>query len=244
MRNINNQFTSQGQFDILPSSMFTFYKTFKTEGDIKFTNDLANPMINLTSTYIADYINPRDQNVEPEKTAVKIKINDSVNSLLANLASGEKPLDMKIYTGTQNIDYDVPNPQYNDRDAMYFILFGTFSNDTEKANLAASAGMSVASSVVTTMLNAQFGDLVNNVNINSAGNETRYNISGRFQQVRYTVGGTVQEISDWSTANAKLEYLFSPQFIMRVERKDPIISSSSDNTRKVNEFGVMYRFSF
>ena len=243
LRNINNQFTSLGQFDILPSSMFTFYKTFSAEGNIKFTNDLSNPRINLTSTYIADYINPRNREAEPEKTAVKIKIDDSVNSLLANLASGEKPLDMQVYTGTQNIDYDVPNPQYNDRDAMYFVLFGTFSNDSENANLAASAGMSVASSLATTMLNAQLGDFVNNVNINSSGNQTRYNISGRIQQVRYTVGGTVKEISDWSTANAKLEYLFNPQFIMRVERKNPIISSTSE-TEKISEFGVMYRFSF
>lgn len=243
MRNNNNQFTSQGQFDILPSSMFTFYKTFSAEGNIKFANDIANPMINLTSTYIADYINPRDQEAEPEKTAVKIKINDSVNSLLANLASGEKPLDMKIYSGTQNIDYDVPNPQYSDRDAMYFILFGTFSNDSENTNLATSAGLSVASSLFTTMLNAQFGDYINNFNINSSGDQTRYNISGRIQQVRYSVGVTGQEISDWSQANAKLEYLVSPQFIIRVERKDPVISSASNN-KKISEFGVMYRFSF
>jgi len=197
----------------------------------------------LTSTYIADYINPRNREAEPLKTAVKIKINDSVNSLLENLASGEKPLDMKIYTGTQNIEYDIPNLQYDDRDAMYFILFGTFSTDSENTNLAASAGMSVASSVVTTLLNAQLGDFVNNVNINSAGDQTRYNISGRIQQVRYTIGGTVQEISDWSQANAKLEYLFNPQFIIRVERKDPVISSSAVND-KISEFGVMYRFSF
>ncbi len=243
IRNINNQFTSLGQFDILPSSMFTFYKTFSAEGNIKFTNDISNPMINLTSTYIADYINPRNKEAEPERTAVKIKINDSVNSLLENLASGEKPLDMKIYTGTQNIEYDVPNLQYDNRDAMYFILFGTFSNDSENANLAASAGLSVASSVVTTMLNSQLGDFVNNVNINSSGDQTRYNISGRIQKVRYTVGGTAQEISDWSRANAKLEYLFSPQFIIRAERKNPIITSSSE-TEKISEFGVMYRFSF
>lgn len=243
LRNINNQFTSQGQFDILPSSMFTFYKTFSAEGNIKFTNDLANPMINLTSTYIADYINPRDQESEPERTAVKIKINDSVNSILANLASGEKTLDMKVYSGTQNIDYDVPNPQYTNRDAMYFVLFGAFSTDTEKANLATSAGMSVVSSAVTTMLNAGLGNYVNNFNINRAGNQTRYNISGRWRTVRYSVGGTVQEISDWSQANAKLEYLFNPQLIIRVERKDPVITSTSD-TKKISEFGVMYRFSF
>ena len=243
LRNINNQFTSQGQFDILPSSMFTFYKTFSAEGNIKFTNDIANPMINLTSTYISDYINPRDQESEPEKTAVKIKINDSVNSILANLASGEKPLDMKVYSGSQNIDYDVPNPQYSNRDAMYFVLFGTFSTDTEKANLATSAGMSVVSSAVTSMLNAGLGNYVNNFNINTAGNQTRYNISGRWRTVRYSVGGSLQEISDWSQANAKFEYLFNPQLIMRVERKDPVITSTSD-TKKISEFGVMYRFSF
>jgi len=67
----------------LPSSMFTFYKTFSAEGDIKFTSDFTNPLITLTSTYIGDYINPRDPKAEPVKTGVKIKIDDSVKSLLA-----------------------------------------------------------------------------------------------------------------------------------------------------------------
>jgi len=243
LNNLDNKFVSQGQFNILPSSMFTFYKTFKAEGSIKFTSDITNPLINITSTYVAEYINPRDKEAEPEKTAVKIKINDSVNSLLSNIATGENPLDMKIYTGSQNIEYDVPNLQYNNLDAMYFILFGTFSNTTEKSNLATSAGMSVLGSTLTTMLNAGLGDVINNVNINQTGRETRYNVSGRIQKVRYTFGGSLEEISDWSRTNAKLEYLFSPQFIMRVERKDPVISSSYDN-QKINEFGMMYRFSF
>ena len=241
--NVDGQLSSQGQFDILPSSMFTFYKSFSASGNIKFTSDLSNPMINITSTYIADYINPRDTEAEPVKTAVKIKIDDSVKSLLANIASGTKPLDMKIYSGTQNIDYNVPNPQYTNLDAMYFILFGTFRTDAENASIAKSAGYSMLGSAFTSALNARLGSLVNNVNINQTGTQTRYNISGRYQQFRYTFGGSFEEISDMSQANAKVEYLFSPQFIMRVERKDPVISSSY-NTQKINEFGVMYRFTF
>jgi hypothetical protein len=98
-------------------------------------------------------------------------------------------------------------------------------------------------SAFTSALNARLGNFVNNVNINQTGTQTRYNISGRYQQLRYTFGGSFEEISDMSQANAKVEYLFSPQFIMRVERKDPVISSSY-NTQKINEFGVMYRFTF
>jgi len=246
IRNINNNFTSQGQFDILSTSMFTFYKTFSAEGNIKFTSDLTNPIINITSTYTADYINPRDEEAEPVKTAVKIKINDSVNSLLSNMSSGKKPLDMKVYSGAQNIDYDVPNSQYTDLDAMYFLIFGSFRTDSENASIAKSAGYSMLGSAVTSALNAGLGNLVNNVNINQTGKQTRFNISGRFQEFRYTVGYTVggaTEMSDWSQANAKVEYLVTPQFIMRVERKDPVISSTS-NTDKVNEVGVMYRFTF
>ena len=243
IKNIGDKLFSQGQFDILPSSMFTFYKTFNAEGNIKFTSDITNPLLNITATYTADYLNPRDKNAEPVKTAVKIKIDDSVNSLLKNLASGEKQLDMKIYSGQQNIEYNVPNPQYSNLDAMYFVLFGTFSTDTENAQLAKSAGYSMLGSAFTSVLNAKLGNFVNNVNINQSGDQTRFNISGRYQKVRYSVGGTVEEISDWSQASAKIEYLFSPRFIMRVERKDPVISSSY-NTRKINEFGVMYRFSF
>jgi len=243
IKNINKQFTSQGQFDILPSSMFTFYKTFSAEGSIKFTYDLTNPLINLTSTYISDYVNPRDPEAEPIKTAVKIKIDDSVKSLLVNMASGKKPLDMRIYSGTQNIEYNVPNPQYSNLDAMYFIIFGTFSSDTENAGIAKSAGYSMFGSLFTSMVNARLGNIVNNVNINQTGKSTRFNVSGRYQKVRYTVGATVEEISDWTQANAKLEYLFNPQFIMRVERKNSVISNSY-NPQKINEFGVMYRFNF
>ncbi len=243
IQNINNQFTSQGQFDILPSSMFTFYKTFSTEGSLKFTSDITNPIINITATYISDYINPRDDEAEPVKTAVKIKIDDSVNSLLTNMASGEKPLDMKVYSGAQNIDYNVPSSQYTNLDAMYFLLFGTFSKDSESANIAKSAGYSMLGSVATSFLNARLGNIVNNVNINQTGKETRYNVSGRVMEFRYTFGGS-SEMVDWSQANGKIEYLFSPRFIMRIERKDPIISSSYNNTQKVNEFGVMYKFSF
>jgi AsmA-like protein len=248
IKNINNTFSSHGQFDILPSSMFTFYKTFGAKGNIKFTSDLTNPIVNITSTYISDYINPRYPEAEPIKTAVKIKIDDSAKSLLTNIASGEKPLDMKIYSGAQNIEYDVPNPQYTNLDAMYFIIFGTFSNDTENTSIAKSAGYSMLGSAITSGLNAQLGNLVNNVNINKTGDLTRVNISGRYQQFRYSVGSSYDLSSqkaawDLSQANAKVEYLFSQKFIMRVERKDPVISTDY-GTKKINEFGVMYRFTF
>ena len=242
--NNDDQLLAQGQFDILSSSMFTFYKTFQTEGNIKFTSDLADPTINITATYLADYINRRDNEAEPVRTAVKIKVNDKVSTLLDNIASGENPIEMKIYMGQKNIDYDVASNQYNKLDAMYFILFGAFSSDADNTDIANSAAMSVLGSTLTTMLNANFGDLINNVNFNQTGKQTRFNISGRVQKVRYTVGGTQEVFSDLSQANAKVEYLFSPKFIIRAERKDPVISSSSGNNDKISEFGVRYRFAF
>ncbi len=242
--NKDDQLLAQGQFDILSSSMFTFYKTFQTEGNIKFTSDLTDPTINITATYLADYINRRDKEAEPVRTAVKIKVNDKVSTLLDNIASGENPIEMKIYMGQKNIDYDVASNQYNKLDAMYFILFGAFSSDADNTDIANSAAMSVLGSTLTTMLNANFGDLINNVNFNQTGKQTRFNISGRVQKVRYTVGGTQEVFSDLSQANAKVEYLFSPKFIIRAERKDPVISSSSGNNDKISEFGVRYRFAF
>jgi hypothetical protein len=103
-------------------------------------------------------------------------------------------------------------------------------------------------SAITSGLNAQLGNLVNNVNINKTGDLTRVNISGRYQQFRYSVGSSYDLSSqkaawDLSQANAKVEYLFSQKFIMRVERKDPVISTDY-GTKKINEFGVMYRFTF
>ncbi len=205
---------------------------------------MTDPILNITATYLADYVNNRDREAEPIKTAVKIKVNDKVSTLRENIASGENPIDMKIYMGQKNIDYDVASNQYNNLDAMYFILFGTFSSDINNADLANNAAMSVLGSTLTTMLNANFGDVINNVNLNQSGNQTRFNISGRVQKVRYTVGGTQEVFSDLSQANARIEYLFSPKLIFRAERKDPVISSSSGNNDKISEVGVKYRFSF
>lgn len=242
IRNHNNKLTSQGEFNILPSSMFIFYKTFSAEGSIKFSDDLINPIVNITSTYIADYTNPRNEDAEPIKTAVKIKIDGPAMSVLENMASGKKPLNMQVYTGAQNIDYDVPNQQYSGLDAMYFVLLGKFSSDIENAGIAKSAGYSMLGSAITSGLNAHLGNFISNVNFNQTGKQTRINVSGRVQEFRYTIGGAIER-PDWSEANAKFEYLFNPQFIIRVERKDPVISSSS-KSQKVHELGAMYRFTF
>ncbi len=242
IKNHNNKLTSQGQFDVLPGSMFIFYKTFSAEGSIKFSDDLINPIVNITSTYIADYTNPRNDDAEPIKTAVKIKIDGPAMSVLENMASGKKPLNMQVYTGAQNIDYDVPNQQYNNLDAMYFVLLGKFSSDIENASIAKSAGYSMLGSAITSGLNAHLGNFINNVNFNQTGKQTRINVSGRASEFRYTIGGAIERL-DWSEANAKFEYLFNPQFIIRFERKDPVISSSS-KSQKVHELGAMYRFTF
>ncbi len=45
--NQGDKLLAQGQFDILPSSMFTFYKTFRAEGNIKFTSDLTDDRPNI-----------------------------------------------------------------------------------------------------------------------------------------------------------------------------------------------------
>ncbi|MEN8192248.1 MAG: hypothetical protein ABFS12_05495 [Bacteroidota bacterium] len=244
IENEGDKLLAHGQFDILPSSMLTFYKTFQTEGNIKFTSDLSDPMINITASYKADYVNKRVQDAEPIITAVKIKINDKVSTLEKSIATGEDPIEMKIYMGQRNIDQDVASNQYNNLDAIYFILFGSFTSDVDNTDLANNAAMSVIGSTLTTMLNANFGDLVNNVNLNQSGDQTRINISGRVQKVRYTIGGTQEVFSDLSQANARVEYLVNPKLILRAERKDPVISSSSGNNDKISEFGIKYRFTF
>jgi len=240
---IRGELRTQGEFNILPSSMFTFYKTFQTEGTIKFESDLTDPSLDIVATYIADYINPND-NSKLEKVAVKIKINDSASSLTESIASKNSNVDLEVYRGDKNIEYNIPSPQYTRMDAVVFILFGVFEKDLQSADLASNAGFSVLGSTLTSVLNQRFGDAINNVNINKAGNQTRFNISGRVQQVRYTVGGTEETFTNLNQANVKVEYLFSPKFIMRLERRDPVISSSAGETEKINEFGLMYKFTF
>ncbi len=240
---VRGELRTQGEFNILPSSMFTFYKTFQTEGNIKFESDLTDPRLDLVATYTADYINPNVSDSEPEKTAVKIKINDSASSLTESIASKNSNVKLEVYMG-KNIELNIPSTQYTRMDAVVFILFGVFEKDLQSADLASNAGFSVLGSTLTSVLNQKFGDAINNVNINKAGNQTRFNISGRVQQVRYTVGGTEETFTNLNQANVKVEYLFNPKLIMRLERRDPVISSSAGETEKVNEFGLMYKFTF
>jgi hypothetical protein len=61
--------------------------------------------------------------------------------------------------------------------------------------------------------------------------------------LRYSFGGTTEVFQNIGKANIKVEYLFNPRFLIRLERKDPIVNSFSSD-EKINEMALKYKFEF
>jgi hypothetical protein len=100
--------------------------------------------------------------------------------------------------------------------------------------------------VLTNLIHSEVGDIINNIQFSTAGEQTKFKVSGRYQNLRYSFGGTDQAFSNPGSANLKFEYLITPQFLIRAERKAPYISysSSSEFENKINELALKYRFEF
>ena len=103
---------------------------------------------------------------------------------------------------------------------------------------------------LTSVLNSQVGDLVNDVRFSSSEERTKVSVSGRIEDFRYSIGGTASEGKDLSDitiadVDVKIEYPVTTKLLLRLERKNPVIQkSSSSNEQKINEFGLKYLFVF
>ncbi|MBK7980156.1 MAG: hypothetical protein IPK06_09195 [Ignavibacteriae bacterium] len=47
---------------------------------------------------------------------------------------------------------------------------------------------------------------------------------------------------EWNKTDIKLEYLFNPSFLIRLEQKDPIVETTTGE--KIQELGLKYKFEF
>ncbi|HOI30649.1 MAG TPA: hypothetical protein PLZ15_12905 [Melioribacteraceae bacterium] len=241
---------AQGAFDLMPGSKLEFFKTFDAEGKIRFETDITNPYLDIIATYKNDYIDPRNSSAAPQEVAVKIKIAGPLNDLGKNLAGN--PESMGVYVGSRNIQNNVRESRYDYADAFSFILIGKFKDDLTAQDRAQVAGQTNAigntatsflGSVLTSFVNSAVGDLVNNIQISQAGDYTKFSLSGRIQNLRYSFGGTTEVFQNIGKANLKIEYLFNPRFLIRLERKDPI-GQTYVIDEKINEMALKYKFEF
>ncbi|MBU2506027.1 MAG: hypothetical protein KJ799_04810 [Bacteroidetes bacterium] len=240
---------TQGQLNLQEDSKLEFFKTLSAEGSIRFDADVTDPFIDVIAIYSGEYLNSADETATPIPVEVRIKINSIFSALGQTLSNN--PDNILVYLGARNIDNDTPDKQYDAVDAISFILIGKFASDFLSDRDREVASQSITSQTATSFLgpaltsfvNSKVGDVINNISLSPSGQKTRFNVSGKIQNVRYSLGGTEEVFTNISEANLKIEYLFNPNFLIRVERKDPIVGANAVE-EKINEVGLKYRFIF
>lgn len=239
---------AQGEFKLLNGSKLDFFKTLDATGTIRFENLLTDPFLDITATYNSDYIDPKIENPTPEPVMVQIKLKSYFSELGGNLASNKD--NIQIFRGQRNITNNTPDLRYSAIDAVSFIIIGKFPEDftlgdrqTLSSSMTSNAVNSFLGQALTALVNSKIGDVVNDIQLNSFGQSTRFNVSGKIQNFRYTIGGTQEIFQNLTKSNIRIEYLFNRNFLIRVERKEPIVQTSGLE-EKISEFGLKYIIAF
>ena len=110
-----------------------------------------------------------------------------------------------------------------------------------------NAAYSLLGSQLTNYLNSSLGGLINNIKLNKYSGRDSYKLlfSGKYNNIRYSFGGSFGSQTDYlqlSKADIRVEYLFNPNFLIRLEQKDPIIETTTKE--KIQEVGLKYKFEF
>lgn len=239
---------AQGEFKLLNGSKLDFFKTLDASGSIRFENQITDPYLDITATYNSDYIDPKVENPTPEPVMVQIKLKSYFSELGGNLASNKD--NIQIFRGQRNINNNTPDLRYSAIDAVSFIIIGKFPEDftlgdrqTLSSSVTSNAVNSFLGQALTALINSKIGDVVNDIQLSSYGQSTRFNVSGKIQNFRYTIGGTQEIFQNLTKSNIRIEYLFNRNFLIRVERKEPIVQTSGLE-EKISELGLKYIFVF
>ena len=183
--------------------------------------------------------------------AVKLKILSTFSGLRENLSGNNNNL--SVYVGRSQIENDIPDPRYDQSNALTFVIFDQLSlklNDEQRSTLGSlteNAAFSLLGSQLTNYLNSELGGLISNIRLNRYSGRDSYKLlfSGRYKNIRYSFGGSFGSKTDYlqlSKADIRVEYLFNPNFLIRLEQKDPIIDSRTQE--KIQEVGLKYKFEF
>ncbi|HSD64412.1 MAG TPA: hypothetical protein VLB50_11455, partial [Ignavibacteriaceae bacterium] len=235
----NGTTIASGELSLLNGSTLEFLKTFEADGTIRFENQLDNPYLDITATYIDYYYPASDSSSKNEvQVAVKMKVKGFLKELGKNLVQEQN--NIAVYYGAKNIENNVPDPTKSASDAVFFILTGNFTEGASQQdrNAAASTAASLAGSVLGGFLNKQFGDVIKRVELRQVGTTTRFNLVGKAGDIMYSVGGTTNVFQDLSQANVKLEYPITNNLLIRLERKQSVTDINTNNINEmVNELG-------
>lgn len=241
--------SAQGELTLLEGSTLEFIKTLSADGTIRFDNEITNPNLDITATYLGYYY-PADSSansIQEEEVAVKIKIKGPLKDLDKNFIKEEN--NIAVYVGTDNIENDIPDKTKDASDAAMFLVAGKFRSEMTPQDKSAASGQvsgtatSLAGSIIGGFLNNQLGDYVKSVELRRVGSSTKFNVSGRFNKIRYSIGGTTDVFQDLSQANIRFEYPFTNSLLLRLERKQAITETTSSN-EMINELGLKYKFEF
>jgi len=250
LESIGDNIKTQGSLSLLSGSRLEFFKFFDAVGTIRFENELADPHFDIVATYIGEISNSENTE-ETEEVAVKLKLNSSFSELKEKLSGSTDNL--SVYVGRSAIENDIPNPNYDQSNALTFIILDQLSldlDDNQKstlANIYQNTAFSLLGTQLTSYLNSSLGGLINNIRINKYSGRDSYKLlfSGKYNNIRYSFGGSFGSQTDYlqlSKADIKVEYLFNPNFLIRLEQKAPIIETITEY--KILEMGLKYKIEF
>jgi len=236
---------AQGELKLLDGSKLDFIKTFQANGNIRFIEELDNPYINVVATYESFY-NPDTLRTSVNEYDVQIRINleGSADDIVSNFRKMDD--NIEVYKSRRNANQFELDATKTSSDAIFFVIANRFPEDAtlQESNLVASTLNALAGSVIGSILNEQFGDIIRTVNIQKVGDETVFSLVGKVEEFRYEIGGTSQVFQDLTRATVKIEYpLFVPNFVARFYRTEPAYQSTT-YSEMINELGLKYTFVF
>jgi hypothetical protein len=241
-QNIDGMLNIFGELKLLDGSTLEFIKNLDATGSIRFESDITNPNLNILATYKSNYIideSGSSQNGNEEEATIRIKIASTLKDLAKNIQSEDN---VSIFTTADNFKNNVPDKSKGILDAAYFFLTNKFKlQDPTKSGLETT----IAGNMLGSVLNSYLGDAVKSVNISTVGSNTVFNLTGKFGNFKYTIGGNSEVLQDLSVANIKVEHPIFENFLLRLERKQTLIESSTPSSdNMINELGLKYRFEF
>jgi hypothetical protein len=145
------QTQANGNFELLPTSTFTFFQTFNiTSGHVFFTHDFGNPDIDITAEYIGTHQN---QPNSTEQAKIVLNVTGSKNHPLITALNYQQT--------TPGGEFELRPESSSDiamQDAIYFLgTGGYFMSDNTPGN---NAGSHLAENLGTQAVSNVFGNFL------------------------------------------------------------------------------------
>ncbi len=242
----------QGELTVSDESRLEFLniRSFVATGILRFEKEIFNPYLDIVANYNSYYVFSTKGASNEQPVQVKIKLKGSLDELSTTFAKASD--NIAVYVGEDNIRNEVPSPQYDKADAVWFILTGKFKSDLTEADKNSAEGQistiqgtatTVAGSLLGGLLSNYLGDYVKSLDVRASGGQTKFSLSGQISNIKYSFGGTTNVFQDLSSATFKFEIPVIKNFLIRIERRESVGDGSSSSTM-INEMGLKYKIEF